>query len=357
MRESDGLRDADTPSLTTLHVSSEQVAAVPGMPDLIESIRQYVSPDRPENGAENVAIVFSAIFMALRIGGVTMERNCLALSHFQFGFRGEGYEIPLSISLLHAASQTQPLDAPGASFGSVDRCGPRKRKHAKAAAQEACTRHALLLKKLFERTEGASDDSQMLARRLSARAVVPSALPPSPGTISASAVTEQLEELLDRESECKRATGRVYEAYAHLGDSFVRLVATVCQETPPSAETKAFHRKGFAILEEVTTHWTRRAELTRSALVKRLERARKFHLLARCFGEQVLTSEALTMRLVDRTTFQSFSILLQEAAPAQAPAPARAPAPVPAPAPARAPCATESEQASAKWSAPVPATG
>jgi hypothetical protein len=59
-----------------------------------------------------------------------------------------------------------------------------------------------------------------------------------------------------------------------------------------------------------------------------LERARKIHLLARCFGEQVLTSEALTMRLVDRTTFQSFSILLQEAA--------------------QAPRASESEEASAK---------
>ncbi len=70
----------------------------------------------------------------------------------------------------------------------------------------------------------------------------------------------------------------------------------------------------FAILEDVTTRWTRRAELSRPALVKRLERARKIHLLARCFGEQVLTSEALTMRLVDRTTFQSFSILLQEIA-------------------------------------------
>ncbi len=93
MRQSDGPRDPDTPSLTTLTVSPEQVAAVPGMSDLIESIRQYVTPDRPENGAGNVAIVFSAIFTALRTGGVTMERNCLALSHFQFGFRGEGYEV------------------------------------------------------------------------------------------------------------------------------------------------------------------------------------------------------------------------------------------------------------------------
>jgi hypothetical protein len=93
MRQSDGPRDPDTPSLTTLTVSPEQVAAVPGMSDLIESIRQYVTPDRPENGAGNVAIVFSAISTALRTGGVTMERNCLALSHFQFGFRGEGYEV------------------------------------------------------------------------------------------------------------------------------------------------------------------------------------------------------------------------------------------------------------------------
>ncbi|SPO49314.1 uncharacterized protein PSANT_07006 [Moesziomyces antarcticus] len=167
MRESDGPRDPDTPSLTTLTVSPEQVAAVPGMSDLIESIRQYVTPDRPENGAGNVAIVFSAIFTALRTGGVTMERNRLALSHFQFGFRGEGYEIPLSLSLLHAASQTQPLDASGASPGSVDRRSPRKRKHAKAAAQEACTRHTLLLKKLFERVEAASGDSRTLARHLS----------------------------------------------------------------------------------------------------------------------------------------------------------------------------------------------
>ena len=198
----------------------------------------------------------------------------------------------------------------------MDRRSPRKRKYAKAAAQEACTRHTLLLKKLFERAEAASGDSPTLARHLSAGAAVSSALPPSPGTITASAVAEQLEELLDRESECKRATRRVYEAYAQLGESFVGLVAQVCQETPPSAETKAFHRKCFAILEDVTTRWTRRAELSRPALVKRLERARKIHLLARCFGEQVLTSEALTMRLVDRTTFQSFSILLQEAAQA-----------------------------------------
>ncbi|KAI3486582.1 hypothetical protein L1887_49845 [Cichorium endivia] len=110
-----------------------------------------------------------------------MERNCLALSHFQFGFRGEGYEIPLSLSLLHAASQTQPLDASGASPGSVDRRSPRKRKYAKAAAQEACTRHTLLLKKLFERAEAASGDSPTLARHLSAGAAVSSASPPVAG--------------------------------------------------------------------------------------------------------------------------------------------------------------------------------
>ncbi len=66
------------------------------MSDLIESIQQYVSPDKPDNGAENVAIVFFAI-TALRISGVRVERKWLALSHFQFGYHGE--EIKVSYAM------------------------------------------------------------------------------------------------------------------------------------------------------------------------------------------------------------------------------------------------------------------
>ncbi|KAI3480582.1 hypothetical protein L1887_57302 [Cichorium endivia] len=182
--------------------------------------------------------------------------------HFQFGFRGEPYEIPLSASLLHAASQTQPLDAPSASVGSVDRRGPRKRIPAKVAAQEACTRYTLLLKTLFEMIEAAHDDSRTLARRLSARAVISSALPPSPGTITASAVAQQLEDLLDRESECKRASRRVYKANAQIGDSFVRLVAqgqvglgrVRGQPYPVGLEECDISRQCFYTLDGVSRH-------------------------------------------------------------------------------------------------------
>lgn len=58
--------------------------------------------------------------------------------------------------------------------------------------------------------------------------------------------------------------------------------------------------------------WIRCAELSHSALIKRLERARKISLLVRCFGQQVLSDDALTMRLMDRATFQAFSISLYQ---------------------------------------------
>lgn len=54
----------------------------------------------------------------------------------------------------------------------------------------------------------------------------------------------------------------------------------------------------------------RTAELSQSALIKRLERARKIFLLVRCFDDEVLSSNALAMRLIDTTTFQAFSALL-----------------------------------------------
>ncbi len=218
--------------------------------------------------------------------------------------------------------------------GERDRRSPRKRKYAKAAAQEACTRHTLLLKKLFERAEAASGDSPTLARHLSAGAAVSSA---SPRCRARSRLLQWQNSSKSCWIESPSARGRREESTKPTrssGSPSSDLSLRFARETPPSAETKAFHRKCFAILEDVTTRWTRRAELSRPALVKRLERARKIHLLARCFGEQVLTSEALTMRLVDRTTFQSFSILLQEAA--------------------QAPRETESEEASAKWTAAVP---
>lgn len=63
-------------------------------------------------------------------------------------------------------------------------------------------------------------------------------------------------------------------------------------------------------MESAMEWWSRKEELSQSGLIQRLERARKIFLLQRCFGEHVLDSAALTMRLVDRTTFQTFSTLL-----------------------------------------------
>lgn len=133
----------------------------------------------------------------------------------------------------------------------------------------------------------------------------------TPIHFTAAAVRDVLGQLLDRETEHMTATKRVYEAYAQLGRCFVRLVAQNSDGNPPSPDTKAFHQAGFAIMERAMEGWSRRAELSQPGLIKRLERARKIFLLERCFGEQVLDSDALTMRLVDRTTFQAFSILLR----------------------------------------------
>lgn len=317
-----------------LMVSPQDVGAVPGISELTESIQTYVTPANPANSAENVAIIFAAVLSALRASGIQTEGIRIQPQHFSFVYRGECYRVSLPLDTLFGALyksadslfkhpkillsarsfQTpiaaMPSDVQEASKKQGRRRGIKGNGKARAAAKEACRGHAISLQKLFQQQHTDQHRTSLMLHDASARPASLEAEHEGPSNFTAAAIRDVLGQLLDRETEQRSATRRVYEAYAQLGRCFVRLVAQNSDGTPPSPETKAFHQAGFAIMERAMEGWSRKEELSQSGLIKRLERARKIFLLERCFGEHVLDSTALTMRLVDRTTFQTFSTLL-----------------------------------------------
>lgn len=323
------------PADIDLRIAPQDVHAVPGMSDLIESIKTYINPANPANDALNVAIVFAAIVSALRASDIQTERADNRSQYFHYCFRGEGYRVSPDFQsgavsftqetdsslakhkvLLSATTSQSPVvtkhaASARASVSQRRRQGLQAKKAVRAAARDSCERHVILLQKLFKKQPTSAQASSMVMQDVSARSGSTTSDHEAWSNFAVAAIRDVFGQLLDREAEAKSATKRVYEAYAKLGCCFVELVAQTCNGIPPSPEKKEFHQAGFTIMEKAMEGWLRRAVLSRSALIKRLERARKVFLLLRCFGDQIFDDDALTMRLVDKTTFQALSILLR----------------------------------------------
>ncbi len=84
---------AGTSSPACLKIDPQEVEAVPGMTDLVDSIQAYVSPDHPMNGPRNVAIVFAAAVLALERCGIEPCRSSSESQHFEYLYRGERYRV------------------------------------------------------------------------------------------------------------------------------------------------------------------------------------------------------------------------------------------------------------------------
>ena len=80
------------PTGIDLMVSEQEFEAVPGMSELIESIKTYVTPKNPSNSAKHVAIIFAAVLTAIRSTGIQVGRPGVrpqrAAEHRQLLHRG-----------------------------------------------------------------------------------------------------------------------------------------------------------------------------------------------------------------------------------------------------------------------------
>lgn len=78
-----------------LMVSPQDVAAVPGISELTDSIETYITPENPANSAENVAIIFTAVLSALRASGVQTDGAGNRSQNFSFVHRDYRVTLPL----------------------------------------------------------------------------------------------------------------------------------------------------------------------------------------------------------------------------------------------------------------------
>lgn len=81
------------PTKIDLMVSEQEFEAVPGMSELIESIKTYVTPLNPSNSAKHVAIIFAAVLTAIRSTGIQVGRPGVRPQHFSFEYRSDNYRV------------------------------------------------------------------------------------------------------------------------------------------------------------------------------------------------------------------------------------------------------------------------
>lgn len=84
------------PTEIDLMVSEQEIEAVPGMSELIESIKTYVTPLNPSNSAEHVVIIFAAVPTAIHSTGIQTGRPGERPQHFSFEYRSDNYRVSQS---------------------------------------------------------------------------------------------------------------------------------------------------------------------------------------------------------------------------------------------------------------------
>jgi hypothetical protein len=119
---------------------------------------------------------------------------------------------------------------------------------------------------------------------------------------------EVLRSVIKMENTSEEATSQVAYEYFRLGKEYVEYISAKEDSAPP-VHSQSFHRVALPHLALITKALTK-SELTRAALLKRLERARKVWLLAKLFGNEILTAKAVAnISFLDTVPFTVFGDL------------------------------------------------
>ena len=117
-----------------------------------------------------------------------------------------------------------------------------------------------------------------------------------------------LRSVMDMEVNSEEASCRVAYEYFRLGKEYVEYINTK-EDNPPPVHSQSFHRVALPHLALITKALTK-STLTHSALLKRLEQARKVWPLANLFGKDILTAKAVAnISFLDTIPFTVFGDL------------------------------------------------
>ena len=117
-----------------------------------------------------------------------------------------------------------------------------------------------------------------------------------------------LRSVMNMEVNSEQASCRVAYEYFRLGKEYIAYI-DAREDNPPPVHSQSFHRVALPHLALITKALTK-SSLTHSALLKRLERARKVWLLANLFGKEILTAKAVAnISFLDTIPFTVFGDL------------------------------------------------
>jgi hypothetical protein len=121
-------------------------------------------------------------------------------------------------------------------------------------------------------------------------------------------LVDLLRSVMKMETTSEQASCRVAYEYFRLGKEYVEFIKNK-EDNLPQIHSQSFHRVALPHLALVTKALTK-STLTHSALLKRLERARKVWLLANLFGKEILTAKAVaSISFLDTVPFTVFGDL------------------------------------------------
>jgi hypothetical protein len=130
----------------------------------------------------------------------------------------------------------------------------------------------------------------------------------TPQSPSGDRLLDLLRSVMKMEVNSEEATCRVAFEYFRLGKEYVEYI-NARENKPPPVHSQSFHRVALPHLALITKALTK-STLTHSALLKRLERARKVWLLANLFGKDILTAKAVAnISFLDTIPFTIFGDL------------------------------------------------
>jgi hypothetical protein len=146
--------------------------------------------------------------------------------------------------------------------------------------------------------EGQSEDGMSLEGA--------SSVPPQ--STSGDRLLHLLRSVMKMEDISEEASCRVAYEYFRLGTEYVEYI-NAKEDSPPPVHCQSFHRVALPHLALITKALTK-STLTHSALLKRLERARKVWLLVSLFGKDILTAKAVAnISFLDKIPFTVFGDL------------------------------------------------